>query len=261
MPKKVFAIERQQKILKFLSEKNAASVTDLASYFNVTETTIRRDLLSLDKQNKIQRTHGGAINLEQNLIWNYTPLTDRIHIESDAKHRIASYIAENLINDHESIMIDGGSTTLNCAQEISKKFSSLMIITNTERIGALFAGIEQNKVIITGGEFIGQTQVQVGNFAERIIRSLRANKTIISATGLISDQGIFASNPPEAEIKRLMIENSNTTILAIDSSKFMVNALSFVEDFSKIDILVTDKNAPNEEIKKIESYNVRVIKV
>ena len=37
---------------------------ELAKYFEVTDETIRRDLETLDAENKLIRTHGGALRIE-----------------------------------------------------------------------------------------------------------------------------------------------------------------------------------------------------
>lgn len=259
--KKVFAVERQLGILNYLEEKKVASVAELANFFDVTETTIRRDLLILDKDEKIIRTHGGALKIEQNFSYIYTTLNERMQLEIDSKKRIAQYVADNLISDCESIMIDAGSTTYYCAEALAKKFNNLIVVTNTEKIGLVLANNGKNRVIITGGEFIPYTQVQVGNFAEKVLNSFKIDTAIISATGIIPDEGIFTSNPLESQIKYLMIKNSRHTILVADSSKLWNRAFCFISDFSNISTIVTDKNAKPEDIKRIRNSGVKVITV
>jgi DeoR/GlpR family transcriptional regulator of sugar metabolism len=57
----LFAIERRNKIIALLNEKESISVQEAASYFGVAEETIRRDLSKLEEQNLLVRTHGGAV--------------------------------------------------------------------------------------------------------------------------------------------------------------------------------------------------------
>ena len=262
MPKKkVFAVERQLGILDYLEENNVASVTDLASYFNVTETTIRRDLLILDKEKKIIRTHGGALRMEKNTSFIYPTLNERMELYVEEKKRIADYVADNLISDYESLMIDAGSTTYFCAEALAKRFNNLIVVTNTEKVGYVLANQGQNRVIITGGEFVPYTQVQVGNFAEKVLNSFKIDTAIISITGLVPEEGIFTSNPLESHIKYLMMKNSRRTILLTDSSKIGNRAFCFISDFSKIDIMITDNKAQQKDIKRIESFGVKVITV
>ena len=53
--------ERHSKIIKIISESGFATIEELATLFDVTPQTIRRDLKLLDKKGELVRVHGGAI--------------------------------------------------------------------------------------------------------------------------------------------------------------------------------------------------------
>ena len=61
--------ERHKSILDILQLQGSVSVSDLAERLDVSEVTIRKDLSSLEKQNKLYRTHGRGLaeRLPQNL--------------------------------------------------------------------------------------------------------------------------------------------------------------------------------------------------
>ena len=59
----VFARERQERIIRLVEEQGRARVTDLAARFGVSTVTIRKDLIALESDHRIVRTHGGAIAL------------------------------------------------------------------------------------------------------------------------------------------------------------------------------------------------------
>lgn len=54
-------LERHQKIVEYVNEYGAATVDDLASETQASLATIRRDLIRLDQEKRILRTHGGAV--------------------------------------------------------------------------------------------------------------------------------------------------------------------------------------------------------
>ena len=58
--------ERRQYILAILARNGAATVRELASRFDVSLVTIRRDLDRLEKDGLIMKTHGGAVSLGVN---------------------------------------------------------------------------------------------------------------------------------------------------------------------------------------------------
>ena len=53
--------ERQDRIVSALRSGGAASVRDLATSLQVSESTIRRDLDLLDRNGELTRTYGGAV--------------------------------------------------------------------------------------------------------------------------------------------------------------------------------------------------------
>lgn len=261
MLKKNISNERQKKIIDYLQINKIASVEDLAKELKVTETTIRRDLIYLDEQGLVKRTHGGVLKADTFLNWNKSPLTARFNLYKDIKHKIAKYVADNFIEDGLSLMIDGGSTTIMCSRMIEKKYKNLVIISNTHEVVTNLGSNTTNKIVLTGGDYIPQTHVQVGHFAEAIINRFRVDTAIVSCSGLLVDEGIFSSNPQEAEIKKLMITNARRAILLCDSSKIGKQAFSLIVPMNDIDIIVTDKGAKDSDIEKLKEYNIQVIVV
>lgn len=61
----MLARQRQRLILNMLENSPSLRTIELAKYFDVTDETIRRDLETLDAENKLIRTHGGALRIEK----------------------------------------------------------------------------------------------------------------------------------------------------------------------------------------------------
>ena len=55
--------ERHEKIMRLVNTSGAVSVQDLVSFLNISESTVRRDLLTLDREGRLRRVHGGATTL------------------------------------------------------------------------------------------------------------------------------------------------------------------------------------------------------
>ena len=62
-PSPRFTAERQRRIERLLREQGRVEVLELARLLQVSEHTVRRDLLALQGQGVLQRTHGGAVPL------------------------------------------------------------------------------------------------------------------------------------------------------------------------------------------------------
>jgi DeoR family transcriptional regulator of aga operon/DeoR family fructose operon transcriptional repressor len=256
MKEKDFVEERRIKLLEYINKNGRADVAQLAEQFDVTTATVRRDLLIMEEQNLIYRTHGGAIKRDQPSLWETTTLHERATQHIEEKERIADLV-EQLVHDGDSVMIDGGSTTLCVAKKLMSK-KKMLIVTNNSTIGEILVGVNENKVILTGGELIMGTNSTNGIAAEQTIKQYRVDQAIIGISGLLIDEGFFTASPAEAEVKRLMLMSAKEKIIVADSSKVGTPALCFVCDFSGIDKLVTDKNISKVALDQLRKAGVEV---
>jgi DeoR/GlpR family transcriptional regulator of sugar metabolism len=259
MGKRDFVEERRSKILEYLDKNSRADVAELADFHAVTEATIRRDLVTLEKRGRLYRAHGGALRREQVSVWQISRLQDRMVMHLEDKTRIAQFVTQ-LIHDGESLMIDGGSTTTLVAKKLYAK-KNLLVVTNAPAIGELMIESDDNKVILTGGELLKETKGLIGSAAEQSLNQYRTDKAIIGVSGIIVDEGCFAAIPQEGEIKRLMSLRSSETILVADSSKIGARAFTFFCDFTRVDKLVTDKNIGKAALEELKHQGVEVFAV
>lgn len=254
---KIFVEERRGKILTIVQNKNRVSVVELSKEFNVGDVTIRRDLSELEERGFIRRTHGGAILADNGL--DEPPIKERELRNHNQKERIAHFISQ-IIRNGETIMIDGGSTTLQIAKQLKTK-SNLLIVTNSISIAEEFMNSNECGIILTGGELRRSTAMMVGSISERTFRLFRADRVIIGMSSMHPDEGFFTVNPGEAELKRTMMDCGKEIIVVMDSSKINKITFSFVSDFSKIDKFITDDGISEEVIRKLDHAGVEVIVV
>jgi DeoR/GlpR family transcriptional regulator of sugar metabolism len=258
MSKRTFVEERRNQILDFVKTNSRASVTELAEKLNVTETTIRRDLLILENEGIIHRTHGGVIKRELQSLWQTTSLEERLILHKEEKDRIASFAAQ-LILENESIMIDCGSTTFCVAEKLYNK-NNLLIITNSPEISRIFIRGE-NKVLLIGGEIMQGTYSITGPVAEAEICNYHTDKAIIGVSALSVKSGLFSGSPQEGKIKHLMIMNAQEAIIVADSSKFDSKALYLFHDYTNVNKIVTDKRIEKEAITALKKRRIEVFAV
>jgi DeoR family fructose operon transcriptional repressor len=254
---KIFVEERRQQILDLVNQRNRVNVTELSQLFNIGEVTVRRDLSELEARGLIRRTHGGALPAEN--ASHEAPIKERELRYKEQKERIASFVAQ-LIRNGETIMLDGGTTTLQIARHLKGK-NNLMIVTNSIGIAQELDGSYDCEVILTGGQFKHTTQIMAGPIAEKNLKLFRADRVILGMSAIHTEQGLFTVNLQEAELKRAMIQCGKEVIVAMDSSKFEKLTFSFVSDFSSIDKIITDNGVTDEIIKRLEEFGVEVIVV
>ena len=251
----MFAIERQQRILEKLKEDGAVSVSKLSTEFSVAEETIRRDLEKLEKQEKLLRTHGGAVAIDDN---KYEPsIEKRRKINVEGKEKVA-VLAAQLISPGETIFLDASTTTYFIAREL-RKMQNITVITNSLQTIAELSENKDIKVIGTGG-MVGENGSFVGSLAENSVREKYvADKIFFSSRGVTSERGILDSNEQECAMKKCMMENSCKKIYVCEHTKIGRIGFAKLASFEEIDCFVTENRIDNEWLKKMEEAGVEVI--
>jgi DeoR/GlpR family transcriptional regulator of sugar metabolism len=240
---------RRDLILKQLSKDGKIDIEQLVSQLNVSAMTIRRDLAYLEENNKIIRTHGGAI-LNKPLVVESSFRTKEGKF-SDRKKQIAKRAVE-FIKDHSTILLDSGTTTLEIAKLLKEK-STITVVTNDIKIAAELIDTDV-KVIVTGGELQNNVGTLFGPLTEQILKTIHVDLFFLGAHAIDFRAGITAPTFEKASIKKLMIEASEKTWLVADSSKFDSKSLTKVADLHDICGVITDQNLPEETTEKLKEY-------
>ena len=156
---------RQERILQLLQRDGYARVLELSRLLDVAEITIRRDLTIMEGRNLLERTHGGAISVKH--IHHEVNYSSRSDIELENKEHIAKTAAD-LIEDGDTVFINGGSTTFHVFRHIKAK--NVKIIT----INAGALGQVDNpdvELILAGGLFHSKSNAFYGGFYKRYTKS------------------------------------------------------------------------------------------
>jgi DeoR/GlpR family transcriptional regulator of sugar metabolism len=230
----MYDVERLAKIINILQERKSCSVKELARELMFSEATIRRDLTMLAKQNKIVKTHGGAVIRES--FHSEVPYNLRSDKETEVKQMLAKAAAE-LIHDNMTIFLDASSTVEYIVPYL-ESFKDITVVTNNPDIPSKLAstGIQ---VYSTGGKYLHSSNSYVGEFARNMISNVNADLLFFSARG-VSTSGLVTISSTDDDIHRAMISNSEKTCLLFDSSKYGKTYRFTVCNLSDVDILITD---------------------
>jgi len=251
----MFAIERQQRILELLKDNGAVSVSRLSGEFGVAEETVRRDLEKLEKQEKLMRTHGGAVPLDDS---RHEPsIEKRKKINVEGKMNVAKAAAE-LVSPGDTIFLDASTTTFFIAREL-KKMQNITVITNSIQTITELSDAEGIKVIGTGGN-VGENHSFVGSLAENSVReNYFADKVFFSSRGVSAEAGILDSNEQECAMKKCMMNNAQTKIYVGDRGKIGRIAFARLAAFKDIDYFVTEEVPDYNIVKKLEDCAAKLI--
>jgi DeoR family transcriptional regulator, fructose operon transcriptional repressor len=245
--------ERRQKVLELVTERGFVALGDLAKALSASESTIRRDLDYWGQQGLVRRTHGGAIFRDDSQ--NLPALEERSAREIDEKRLIARAAAAR-IQDGDSILLDGGTTTLEVAKLLVGR--PLQIVTNSLPIANLFASNRETDLVMLGGYVYPRTGVALGPLTVRMMEDVHVQQTIMS-TGGITAKGLFNSNMLLVESERQMMRCADEVVVVADHTKIGRQALAFLCDLAEVDTLIVDRGITAAQRDLVTAGAVRLI--
>jgi DeoR/GlpR family transcriptional regulator of sugar metabolism len=243
--------QRRTGILKIIENKGFVSLKDLADLTQVSESTVRRDLEHLEIIGQIRRTRGGAAYVGESL----SGFEDRRSLAFREKQKIGRRTAE-LIGPGETIILDGGTTTLEVARNLGGK--SLQVVTNSLPIVSHLAGIADIELVFLGGYLYPKTGVALGGLTISALKQVKARRLVMSAGGITHD-GLFNSNSLLVETERQMIESADEVIVVADHSKLGHSELVRLCDLGAIHRLVVDEGISTEWRKRISEAGIELV--
>ena len=101
--------QRHEIILKLLKEKGSITVTEVRDLLDTSESTVRRDITALDKEGKLEKVFGGAVEAGQKVTAHEYTVAQKNELNCDAKRKIAEYAA-SLIEPDDFVFLDAGTT-------------------------------------------------------------------------------------------------------------------------------------------------------
>jgi DeoR/GlpR family transcriptional regulator of sugar metabolism len=239
---------------RLVSEQGSVSVPELADMFRVSTDTIRRDLDALAENGAVQRTHGGAVRADTSRI---VPVADRIVAQADAKTRIAS-AAAGLVESGETLMVNGGSTTLAFAKMLPAGRSLGLITNSVSILDQVDAGSFTN-VYAIGGELFSVSGVLIGPVVFPHSDRIHVDTAVIGVRAVHPTRGISTATVAEAAMIGEMMKSARRTIVIADSTKFSQSAFATIAPLANIDILVTNESPPAPLSEALDEAGVRVI--
>ncbi|MCX5478631.1 DeoR/GlpR family DNA-binding transcription regulator [Kaistia geumhonensis] len=247
-------LSRRTEMLRLVAEQGSVSVPELADLFRVSTDTVRRDLDSLASSGAVLRTHGGAVRAEGAGI---VPVADRIVTQADAKTRIAAAAAQ-LIESGETLMVNGGSTTLAFALMLPAD-RSVGLITNSVSILDQIDTSAFTNVYAIGGELFSVSRVMIGPVIFPHSDRIHVDTAVIGVRSIHPSRGISTATVAEAAMISEMMRAARRTIVVADETKFTQSAFAAIAPLSEIDILVTSATPPEPMAEALAEAEVQVI--
>lgn len=208
--------ERHRTILNLLNSRGSITVTELSEILNTSESTVRRDLNTLDDSGQLKKVFGGAVSVKPTEGVSEQAVPTREILMPNEKTDIAKYAAA-LINDEDFVYIDSGTTT---ARMID-------FIENTKAVFVTNGIIHAQKLLakglnayITAGKIKAVTAAIIGSESIKSLSNYNFTKAFLGTNGIDIQAGFTTPDIEEGIIKEKAVEKSYISFVLADHSKF-----------------------------------------
>ena len=227
--------EREVKYINLLSEREH-TIRELSSKLFLSEPTVRRDILILERKDIVTRKRG-IVKIKINVADKRIPLFIREMEQLQEKKEIALKAISH-IKDGDVIMLDA-STTAYCILPHLADFKNIFVITNGAKTALELAAMGI-RTICTGGEITKESFSYVGTDAESILNQYNADVAFFSCRGITEDGIVTDNSILENSMRKIMIKNSEKSYLLCDKSKLGKTYLNTLCHTEELDGVITD---------------------
>lgn len=254
---RLLAEQRRRRILDLIEQRGQVTVRDLVDKFSISAVTARADLDSISSEGMAVRSHGGAVRrVEANQDY---PLRLKKTLHHAEKARIGRAAAE-LIQDHDTVILDSGTTTSEIARHLkTRRLQSVTIITHALNIASELMDAPHLSVIMIGGLLRPVSCSFVGPQAETMLKEFHADRLFLAVDGFDLELGPSTPDLLEAQLNTLMMRVSKEVNVVADFSKLGRRSLTGIGPIGGVHRLITDSRAPAEFIDSLRKLKVDVI--
>lgn len=247
--------ERRERILQRVRERGTVRVSSLASEFDVSLMTVRRDITILARDGSLERIHGGARLRGGHVAEEPLPSVKGL-LSPVAKRAIAALAAQQ-IQPGEVIGIGAGTTSLAFAECVAG-IPDLTVATNSVPVAQRLWELGNTRVILTGGE-VTPSQALVGPIALQSLQPLHLDTVVLGTHGIDLEAGCTSPNLLEAQMNRELLSRARRSLVLADADKWGVVGLTTFVGLSDLDVLVSDEGLPQRAREALEEAGVELL--
>ncbi len=249
-------------IQQLILERNYLNLRDLSKRLGVSESTVRRDLQTLEKRGVLSRNHGGAVvNAAFKLrVQSANRLESPIHISNQREKEAVGWEAAKMVAEGDFIAIGSGTTCLQFARCLRDR-ENLKILTNNVLVALELSCRPSLQVILAGGAAIFQNNCVntleieesafgVGNFLPGVI--------FCSVLGIDFSMGYSDIDFNFIRTWKRMLERAERSVLLTTADKFDKRGFATIGDLDCVDEVVTTSAIPESYRAFYRQHNIKV---
>ena len=244
--------ERLTAILQLITEKEQLDVTSLASHFNVSQVTMRKDLDLLESRGLISREHGFAH------LKNTDDISSRLAYHYNEKRHIALKAAE-MIHDGDTVMIENGSCCAILADILASTKKDLTIITNSAFIADYIRDYPEATTVLLGGIYQKDSQCLVGPMIRDTASNFNIRYFFAGTDGFSQRTGFTNKDQMRAQAVRDMAHSCENLIILTESQKFQTIGTVPLNIKQQPKIVITDQGIDQRSLSLLKDLDIDVV--
>jgi DeoR/GlpR family transcriptional regulator of sugar metabolism len=250
-------IERQEHLLRFVEQRQRATVAEISEYFSISLATVRRDLEAMAERGQVERFHGGvkAVGKAPPEL----PVLQRAADQAEEKKRIGQAAAA-LVQDGETVFLSSGTTVLEVAYHLRER-RNLTVITNSLLVINTLADAPGITLVGLGGVLRHSEMSMIGHITEQALAEVHAHKIIMGIRAVDVERGLTNDYLPETMTDRAILARGGEVIIAADHTKCGRLSTAFVAPITAMHKLITDAQAPPDFVEALRAQGIEVLVV
>lgn len=253
--------QRLNQIMDILQNESDVTTKLLSSRLGVSDMTIRRDIKELSSRGLVHAYYGGISLSQEPSAPKVMNPQQRGHYFEEITHinekiEIAKY-ASSLVEPWNAIAIDNGTTCSQMPAYLDPDMPNIIYTYSYMILDQIIHLNNENwRLFVLGGYY--HRSIKMFEYSDIIstIKKLHIDKLFLGAAGISLKYGVSCVQPFEIDIRRALIDVSDTVILLSDSSKLDKSWLDHYASIEEIDLLVTDSGISEEQKNEFEQAGV-----
>jgi DeoR/GlpR family transcriptional regulator of sugar metabolism len=244
--------ERRARIVAALRARAAVRVTTLSEDLGVSEITIRRDLMLLEHEGVLARTHGGAVRRELGDEPGFDDGPDPNAAEKDNIARAAAA----MIEPRDTVFLGSGTTVAQMMRHIDPRLEARIVTPNLAAISEA-RGLRV-EIVFLGGLYRPQLESVEGSWPLDMIQQFNADKAFLGADCIDVRAGLTTVSIAAAGLELAMVRRTRGEVVVLaDRTKFDRVGPVVICPLDQVDVVVTDGGVAPDVRKRIERAGPR----
>lgn len=247
--------DRQLRILEHLVRHDELEVAQLSELLQVSPSTVRRELTTMEKIGLLVRTHGAA-RLPTPIHYD-SPYEKRAAQQIQAKRKIAA-VAKKLIEPGMVVGISGGTTCTELGRQM-RATERVTIVTNAVNVALELQGQLGKRVMITGGTLTEGSYELIGDQVVQSLQAVHLDLAFVGASGIDLGFGFSVSDEPEAVAGRALMASADRSVIVADHTKIGRATFARLCRLTEVNLLITDDQITLSQREALEAAGLDIL--